>query len=105
MDVQLSVCHTVQAAFELLGKKWTGLVVHILMDGQKHFCELKRAVPDLSDRMLSLRMRELEDAGLIEREVQTGTPVGVVYRLTAKGLALKPALEHIAHWAHDWQKL
>ena len=102
MSNETRICQTIQDAFDLLGKKWTGQIIHVLMEGEKHFCELTRSVPDLSDRMLSLRMRELEQAGVVVRVVLPDTPVRVVYRLTDKGSALQPVMESISTWAYAW---
>ena len=102
MNTEAGICKTIESAFELLGKKWTGQIIHVLMDGDRHFCDLTRALPALSDRMLSLRMRELEEAGIVIREVSDSAPVRVIYRLTPKGKALKPMLDSISDWAYAW---
>jgi len=96
------LCPRVQAAFELLGKKWTGLIVHELLAGEGSFSDLERAVPDLSSRMLSLRIKELEAEGLVNRSVAAGPPVRVSYCLTDKGRALAPAMRGIEEWAQAW---
>lgn len=96
------LCPRVQAAFELLGRKWTGLIIHELLQGERCFSELARAVPSLSARMLSLRMRELESAGILARVVSPGPPLRVSYSLTEKGRALRPVLEGLASWARIW---
>ena len=105
MDSNDTVCPSIQNAFDLLGKKWTGLIIHVLSTGEKHFCDLQRAVPPLSDRMLVLRMKELEEADIVEREVLTGSPVRVIYRLTDKGRDLRPIMEAIASWAGRWNQV
>jgi len=92
----------VQAAFELLGKKWTGLILHELLSGERSFSELERAVPSLSSRMLALRMKELESTDLLVRQVEPGPPLRVAYRLTDKGKALGPVMRGIAAWARVW---
>jgi DNA-binding HxlR family transcriptional regulator len=97
------MCPTVQRAFDLLGRKWAGLIVHALDGGELRFSDLERAVPNLSSRMLSARMHELEADGLVERIVYAGKPVRVAYRLTAKGLDLRPIMRGIARWARKWQ--
>lgn len=66
------------------------------------FADISRAVPGLSDRLLSTRLRELESEGLLERHVQAGTPVRVSYRLTEKGRELKPAIDELRDWAGRW---
>ena len=87
--------------FALLGKRWSGLVVAVLMGGPVRFAELRRAIPGISERMLSDRLTELADSGLLVREVLDGPPLGVSYRLTPAGMALRPALEELGRWAHE----
>jgi len=99
------ICPTVQAAFELLGKKWTGLIIKVLLERDHCFAELERAVPSLSSRMLALRMKELEGAGILTRTVSEGTPIRVTYGLTAKGRALGPVYSGLEAWAHEWAEL
>jgi DNA-binding HxlR family transcriptional regulator len=97
-----SLCPRVQAAFEMLGKKWTGLILHELMAGERCFMALERAVPSLSSRMLALRMKELEALGLVDRRVEPGPPLRVTYSLTPKGRALEPVMKGLADWAQEW---
>ena len=87
--------------FALLGKRWTGLILAVLMhdQGEARFAELRRAIPGISERMLSDRLTELAAAGLIVREVVPGPPLGVNYRLTTAGRALGPAMEALGVWA------
>ncbi|WP_051970070.1 winged helix-turn-helix transcriptional regulator [Kitasatospora azatica] len=85
--------------FALLGKRWTGLVVAVLNQHSAHFAELRRAIPGISERMLSDRLSELTEAGLVLREVDEGPPLRVSYRLTEAGRALGPALEELRSWA------
>lgn len=105
MDAEPSICPAIQRAFELLGKKWVSLILHTLLGGQRYYRDLQRAVPRLSDRVLSQRMKELENEGLVERIVSDGSPIRVSYRLTPRGVALRPVLEGIADWANKnpWQ--
>jgi DNA-binding HxlR family transcriptional regulator len=86
-------------AFELLGKRWTGVVLGTLRGGPGGFRALARAVEGISDSMLSERLGELVDAGLVTRTVRDGPPVAVTYDLTDAGRALLPALEQITRWA------
>jgi DNA-binding HxlR family transcriptional regulator len=86
--------------FALLGKRWSGLVLGVLTSGPARFAELRRAIPGISERMLSDRLAELTDRGLVVREVLEGPPLGVSYRLTPAGMALRPALEALIQWAH-----
>ncbi len=98
------VCPHFHAAIELIGKRWTGAILCALTEGPLRFGELARAVPGLSDRLLSQRLRELEDKGLVEREVESGTPVRVTYSLTAKGAELRPAITELKQWARRWNR-
>jgi DNA-binding HxlR family transcriptional regulator len=96
------VCSSVERAFGLLGRKWAGLIVHVLAGGPRHFCEVQQAIGSLSARVLAARMRELEAEGLVRRTVETGSPVRVQYCLTDKGKALEPALRAVEQWARKW---
>jgi DNA-binding HxlR family transcriptional regulator len=85
--------------FSLLGKRWTGLIVAVLMEQDTYFADLRRAIPGISERMLSDRLTELAAAGLVLREVDPGPPLRVAYQLTKAGRALDPALKELARWA------
>jgi DNA-binding HxlR family transcriptional regulator len=98
------VCPHFHAAIELIGKRWTGAIVCALTEEPLRFGELARAVPGLSDRLLSQRLRELEEEGLVEREVEAGTPVRVTYSLTKKGAELDPAIQELRAWACRWKR-
>lgn len=98
------VCPHFHAAIELIGKRWTGAVISALTEGPQRFAELTRAVPGISDRLLSQRLRELEEEGLVEREVEAGTPVRVTYSLTEKGAELGPAIGELKLWARRWSR-
>jgi DNA-binding HxlR family transcriptional regulator len=97
-----SVCPYFHEAIELLGKRWTGAIVHALLPGPMRFSEIAHCVPEISDRLLSMRLRELESQGIVARDVHPGTPVRVEYALTEKGYALEPAVTAIKAWAGDW---
>jgi len=85
--------------FALLGKRWTGLIVAVLSVHPAHFSELRRSIPGISERMLSDRLTELAENGLLVREVDEGPPLRVRYRLTESGTALGPALAELQNWA------
>jgi DNA-binding HxlR family transcriptional regulator len=86
-----------------VGKRWTGAIIAVLMEGgPARFSEVGAAVPDLSDRLLSERMKELESRGLVARHVEGGPPVRVTYELTAMGHELQPALAELRSWARQW---
>lgn len=89
----------VERVFALLGKRWNGVILASLMSGPGRFAELRRAVNGISERMLSDRLAELGEAGLVSREVDAGPPLRVSYQLTPAGEALRPALEELGNWA------
>lgn len=97
------VCPHFHAAIELIGKRWTGAIVVALTEGPLRFGELAKAVPGLSDRLLSRRLQELEREGLVRREVEPGSPVRVIYSLTEAGAELRPALAELKSWARRWR--
>jgi len=97
-----SCCTAYHRAVELIGKRWTGAILFVLMDGPARFSEVKQLVPDLSDRLLSERMKELESEGIVRRRVVDETPVRVEYALTVKGEALEPAVRALKVWARSW---
>ncbi len=87
--------------FQLLGKRWTGLILAALMNGPGHFAQLRRAVPGISERMLSDRLTELAGLGLVRRTVEEGPPLRVSYELTDAGRAIRPALVELTKWAEE----
>ena len=89
-------------AVELVGRRWTGAILRALMGGPARFHEIRDAIPDMSDRKLSERLRELEAEGIVTRSVIPESPVRVEYALTAKGRALENAIKAIAAWAEEW---
>jgi DNA-binding HxlR family transcriptional regulator len=94
-------CSLYHHAIELVGKRWTGAILLVLMDGPLHFSGIRQLVPELSDRLLSERLKELEAEGIVERRVLDGAPVRVEYSLTGKGRALEPALGALKEWARE----
>jgi DNA-binding HxlR family transcriptional regulator len=96
------LCVRFHQAVELIGRRWSGAVIQLLMQRRLRYAELRAAIPDISDRMLSERLRELEAAGIVVRTVLPDPPVRVEYDLTEKGRALKPALHAIGEWAERW---
>ncbi len=88
-------------AFDVLGRRWTGVVLGTLSDGSASFRELARAVEGISDSMLATRLGELTEIGLVTRSVDEGPPLAVSYTLTDAGRALLPALAQISRWANE----
>ena len=101
---QKTFCPLYHHAVELLGRRWTGAIVRALLTGATRFGDLTATIPDLSDRMLSLRLKELEREGIVERTVTPSTPVRIDYHLTAKGQALGTVVQAIAAWAEAWEQ-
>jgi DNA-binding HxlR family transcriptional regulator len=96
-------CPLYHEAVELIGRRWTGAIVEVLLQGgPMRFSEVANAVPELSDRLLSERMKELEARGVVERRVLEGPPVRVEYELTRMGRSLEPALAELKAWAQRW---
>jgi DNA-binding HxlR family transcriptional regulator len=96
------LCERFHQAVELIGGRWTGAIIQLLLNGPTRYSTLREAVPDISDRMLSERLRELESEGIVERIVLPETPVRVEYRLTPKGAALEPTLKALGKWAERY---
>jgi DNA-binding HxlR family transcriptional regulator len=100
----LACCPLYHEAVELIGRRWTGAIVEVLLQSDEplRFNEIAHAVPQLSDRMLSERLRELETRGVVVREVDAGPPVRVAYALTSMGRGLGPALAALKEWAQTY---
>ncbi|MEG0259058.1 MAG: helix-turn-helix domain-containing protein [Lysinibacillus sp.] len=96
------VCNKVDKAYQLVGKKWMCLIIHYLVEEPKRFSEVNALIPDLSKRMLTERMKELEDSGIVIRNVITDRPVRTEYSLTKKGHDLGAALKTVETWAGKW---
>ena len=97
-------CPLYHQAVELVGRRWTGAILRVLMDGPRRFSEVGQAVPELSDRLLSARMKELEAHGIVQRTVHPGPPLRVEYSLSEMGRELGPALDQLQEWAQRWLK-
>ncbi len=95
-------CPLYHEAVELIGKRWTGAIVRVLMERPMRFSEISGSVPELSDRLLSERMKELEARGVVRRTVISGPPVRVQYALSDMGRDLGPALDELQVWARRW---
>jgi DNA-binding HxlR family transcriptional regulator len=95
-------CPHFQKAVELVGKRWSGTILRALMDGPRRFSEIAAHIPQISDRSLSLRLKELESEKVIIRQVEPTQPVSVSYELTTKGRDLEAVITELERWAHDW---
>ncbi|MFB5678051.1 winged helix-turn-helix transcriptional regulator [Paenibacillus terreus] len=96
------LCPRFEKAVELLSKRWTTLIVYQLMAGPQRFVAIENSLPNLSGKVLSERLKELEEEGIIERTVYPEKPVRIEYSLTQKGRELAPLLENIQSWATRW---
>jgi DNA-binding HxlR family transcriptional regulator len=96
------LCTRFHRASELIGRRWTGAIIFVLLKSRCRFATLRDAIPDITDRMLSDRLQELEAEGIVERTVIPETPVRVEYALTKKGRALAAAIDAISAWADRW---
>ena len=96
------LCARFHRASELIGRRWTGAIIFVLLKSRCRFAMLGAAIPAITDRMLSDRLRELEEEGIVERTVVPESPVRVEYALTKKGRALASAINAITDWAHRW---
>lgn len=97
-----SFCPHFKKAIELIGKRWSGSILRALLDGPLRFSEIAARIPELSDRTLSLRLKELEAEAIVIRRVGSTQPVTVSYELTEKGRALENIITEAERWAHDW---
>ena len=97
-----ALCAQFHRAAELIGRRWTGAIIFVLLGADCRFATLRDAIPDITDRMLSERLQELEQEGIVERTVFPDTPVRVEYSLTKKGKGLTVAFDAIAEWAHKF---
>jgi DNA-binding HxlR family transcriptional regulator len=95
-------CCAVAATAEILGAKWTAILVHDLSEGPRRFSELERSCSGISPRTLSERMRALEEEGIVERRSYPESPPRVEYELTAKGEALLPIIDAMRGFGRDW---
>lgn len=96
------MCPKYESAAELLGKKWTGLIIRVLLGGPKRFKEIKEQIPEMSDKMLTDRMKELESLGILTRTVYPEMPVRIEYELTDKGRNLEDVIQSIQSWGENW---
>lgn len=98
----VGLCPRFHRAAELVGRRWTGAILRTLMGGPLRFNELLGAIPGISDRLLTERLRELESEDIVRRDVQPGSPVRVSYQLTQRGCELEPVMRELGLWAERW---
>ena len=100
--IQDSFCPKFHKSVELIGRRWTGAILRALLSGETRFSDIAHAIPGLSDRLLSERLKELETEGVVTRVVYPETPVRIEYHLTEKGQALSRVVEAISEWSARW---
>jgi len=96
------MCPKYECAMNILGKRWTGLILHVLLRGAVRFKDIREMVPHMSDKMLSERLKELEELEILERKVFPEIPVRIEYELTEKGKDLRPVIDSIHTWGQKW---
>lgn len=102
MDLDRTVCESFQRGAELVARRWVPQIVWVLLGGRRRYSELREAIPEISDTLLSDRLRELERAGVVTRTVTPSTPVLIEYDLTPRGRELATVIEGLADWADRW---
>lgn len=95
------ICPRFEKAMSLMSQRWTGLVIYQLLTGPKRFCTLESSM-GISGRVLSERLKDLENQGIVKRDVYPETPVRIEYSLTEKGTALQPIMKEIEKWSQTW---
>ncbi|GGL10138.1 transcriptional regulator [Sphaerisporangium melleum] len=95
-------CPRYHSSIELIGKRWTGVILRELLRGASRFSQLSNAIPDITDKLLAERLKELEAAGVVERRIYPETPVRIEYVLTEKGRDLEGVVREVSRWAEHW---
>ncbi len=98
-------CPRFRAAMDMIGRRWAGVILRVLLSGPHRFNEILAAIPGISDRLLTERLRELEAEGVVTRRVLCGPPVRVEYELTPKGQELETVICAVSAWAEKWLPL
>jgi DNA-binding HxlR family transcriptional regulator len=102
MDTERAVCESFQHAAELVARRWVPQIVWVLLDGPRRYSVLRTAIPEISDTVLSDRLRELEEAGIVTRSVTPSTPVLIEYSLSERGRELAVVMDGLSTWAERW---
>jgi DNA-binding HxlR family transcriptional regulator len=102
MDTERAVCESFQSAAQLVARRWVPQIVWVLLGGPRRYSTLRAAIPEISDTVLSDRLRELEAAGILTRAVTPSTPVLIEYALSERGRELAKVMEGLATWADRW---
>lgn len=99
---QREICPKFERTFSILGKKWMGLIIDVLLEGPQRFKDIAATIPSVSDRVLVERLKELEQEGLVARTVDPEATMRVAYSLTEKGKGLKSVMNEVQTWADEW---
>ncbi len=102
MTEDRTVCESFQRAAQLVAKRWTPQIVWVLLDGRRRYSAVRDAIPEISDTLLSERLRELEEAGVVTRTVTPSTPVLIEYGLSDRGRELAVVMDGLSTWAERW---
>jgi DNA-binding HxlR family transcriptional regulator len=102
MDEDRTVCESFQRAAQLVGQRWVPQIVWVLLDGRRRYSAVRDAIPEISDTLLSERLRELEEAGIVTRTVTPSTPVLIEYSLSERGRDLAVVMDGLSTWAERW---
>jgi DNA-binding HxlR family transcriptional regulator len=105
METERAVCESFQRAAQLVGRRWAPQIVWVLLDGSRRYSEIRAAIPEISDTLLSERLRELEAAGILTRAVTPSTPVLIEYTLSDRGRELATVIDGLATWADRWSSV
>lgn len=100
--MQKTICPKFEHTFSILGKKWMGLIIDVLLEGPQRFKDIAASIPNVSDRVLVERLKELEQEGLLVRTVDPEAVMRVAYSLSEKGKSLKPVMAEVQNWADKW---
>lgn len=101
-DYEADFCPRYHHSIELIGKRWTGVILRELLRGACRFSQLSNAIPDITDKLLAERLRELEAEGIVDRRIYPETPVRIEYVLTSKGRDLEGIVREVSRWAEYW---
>lgn len=101
-EVATALCPRFHRAVELIGRRWSGAIIRVLLGGPLRFNEILASVPGISDRLLTARLRELETEEILRRDVEATSPIRVTYELTERGRQLQSPLDAIGSWAESW---
>ncbi len=97
----IDLCPKLQKSMDIIGRRWTGLIIYQLLQGPQRFSTIEAALP-VSGRLLSERLKELEQEGIVLREVFPETPVRIQYSLTDKGRGLESVIRDLEEWSESW---